>query len=80
MLDVLCNPHFGVQKTIEGVFEAIRKPKDKNDAILNDYGTKKQRMLELIGFAIKELQKNKKLQGKLKYKSSEQSIWVEREG
>ena len=84
LLRCLCEPHFGVQKGVEAVFEAIRKPKDKQDSRLADFNPqRKTRMLELIEFAKKELQKkNKKLQGKLKYNLDAQknNIWLSLEG
>lgn len=82
LLQTLCDPRFGVHKTIDSVFEAIRIPKDKLDTILNNSGTETQRMRDIIGFTIKELQKNKDLQGKVKYKFGErkEDIWLESEG
>lgn len=82
LLDTLCNPHFGVHKTTDAIFDAIKLSKDKQDTKLNDYGLRKQRMLELIEFAKKELQKKKELQGKLKYQfdSQKNNMWLELEG
>ncbi|OGZ30762.1 MAG: hypothetical protein A2931_02220 [Candidatus Niyogibacteria bacterium RIFCSPLOWO2_01_FULL_45_48] len=82
LLEALCSPHFGVHKTIDAVFEAIRLLKDKNDTNLINYGTQKQRKLDIVGYTKKELQKNKKLKGEIKYKLDDrkQNIWLELEG
>ncbi|HRZ29476.1 MAG TPA: hypothetical protein P5052_01695 [Candidatus Paceibacterota bacterium] len=37
LLQCLCEPHFGVEKTIEGIFEAIRKDKDNKKRDLQEY-------------------------------------------
>lgn len=56
-------------KTIDSVFDAIKLPRDKDDQMLNGYNTYQSiaRKIELIGYTIKELQKNKELQGRLKF-------------
>ena len=82
LLQCLCEPHFGVQKTIEAIFEAIRLPKDKNDNDLLSYSPqRKTKILTLIEYAKKELQKNKKLQGRIKYKLDDRknNMWLELE-
>jgi hypothetical protein len=82
LLQCLCEP-FGVPKAIEAVFEAIRLPKDKNDRDLIEYSPqRKTRMLALIYYTQKELQKNKKLQKKIKfrYDSTKTSMWLKLEG
>lgn len=83
LLQTLCEPCFGVQKNIDTVFEAIRLPKDKNDSRLVDYNPQRHtRMLELIEFAKKELQKNERLHGKIRYRADAQkrTFWLELEG
>ncbi|MBI2038909.1 MAG: hypothetical protein HYT22_01335 [Candidatus Niyogibacteria bacterium] len=83
LLQTLCEPHFGVQKNIDAVFEAIRLPKDKGDSRLIDYSPQRHtRMVELIEFTKKELQKNEKLQGKIRYRTDAQkrTFWLELEG
>ena len=54
-------------KTTTAVFEAIRSPNDTSDARLNNMSTKDARQVELIQFAIKELQKDNKLDGKIEF-------------
>lgn len=83
LLQTLCEPRFGVQKNIDAVFEAIRLPKDKGDSRLVDYNPQRHtRMVELVEFAKKELQKNEKLQGKIRYRADTQkrTFWLELEG
>lgn len=83
LLRALSEPHFGVQKNIEALFEAIKTTKDKNDSSLSDYSSQRDsRILEIITNTKKELQKNKKLQGKLKYRSDnkKRTMWLELEG
>jgi len=82
LLQCLCEPHFGIPKTIEAIFEAIKLPKDKNDSDLEDWSPqRKTRMLTIIEYTKKELQKNKKLRGKIKYKFDDRknSMWLELE-
>ena len=67
LLQCLCEP-FGTAKTIESIFEAIKLPKDSKDSKLEDDYLAENRKRELIQYAIKELQKNKNLQGKLKFR------------
>lgn len=78
LLQCLCEP-VGVAKTIDSVFEAIRLPRDKQDERLNDDYLAKNRKTELIQYAIKELQKNKDLQGKLKFKFNNTKTTVQLE-
>jgi len=54
-------------KTVEMVFEAIRQPKDKEDSNLANWNTSKTRKVEIIQYAIKDLQKKGKLAGKIKF-------------
>lgn len=82
LLQCLCEPYFGVQKTTEAIFEAIRLPKDKNDNDLLSYSPQRRtKILTLIEYAKKELQKNKKLQGKIRYKFDDRknNMWLELE-
>lgn len=66
LLQTMLSP-VGVSKTVESVFEAIRLPKDKNDTHLSDWNTSATRKMKLIRYAIKELQKGNKLEGKIKF-------------
>ncbi|HUW21122.1 MAG TPA: hypothetical protein VMW41_00465 [Candidatus Bathyarchaeia archaeon] len=66
LLQCLLEP-LGVTKTIEAVFEAIRKPQDKDDSLLSSWDTKKTRKVNFIEYAIKELQKGNKLKGKIRF-------------
>ncbi len=66
LLQTMLSP-VGVSKTTEVVFEAIRLLKDKNDTRLSDWNTSATRKVELIEYAIKELQKGNKLEGKIKF-------------
>jgi hypothetical protein len=82
LLQCLCEPRFGIQKTIEAVFQAIRLPKDENDNDLLTWSQqRKNKMLTLIEYAKKELQKNKKIQRKIHYKFDNQKkiMWLELE-
>ena len=83
LLQCLCEPHFGVQKTTDAIFEAIRLPKDKNNTSLSGYSQQRNsELLKIIEFAKKELQKNDELQGKIKYKMDglKKTMWLELEG
>ena len=73
----LTEPHFGVHKTIDAVFEAIRQDKDGGDERLGNPALKKNRMGEIISYTIKELQKKDKVPGKLLYKRQGKEIWLE---
>jgi len=66
----------GVARTVDTVFEVIKLPNDKNDPLLNEWNTVMTRKVELIQFAIKELQKRKKLQGKIKFEFNETKTQV----
>lgn len=68
LLQFLSSP-LGSSRTIDSVFDAIKLPKDKNDQMLNGYNTYQSigRKIDLIEYAKKELQKNKELQGRLKF-------------
>ena len=70
---------FPSARTEDSLFEAIRSTKDKHDSRLTDPLTSRQRKMQLIKYAIKELQKNNKLQGKLKFQfdGPPYKIWVE---
>jgi len=68
LLQFLCSPANSA-KTVDTVFDAIKKPSDKNDQVLTGFNSHQiyQRKLDLIKYAIKELQKNKKVQKRLKF-------------
>ncbi len=69
LLQCLCEPHFGVQKTTDAIFEAIRLPKDKDNSSLSGFSPQRNsELFKIIEFAKKELQKNDELQGKIKYR------------
>ncbi len=80
LLRCLTEPNFGIQKAIEAVFEAIKQPKDDDDSRLSglDSPQRKTRMLEIIEYTKKELQKNKDLQGKINYcmNKKKQNMWL----
>jgi hypothetical protein len=56
-------------RTIESIFEAIKLPRDKKDSALNSYNSIQVfiRKKDLIDYQIKEIQKIKELQGKIKF-------------
>jgi len=64
LLQFLLDP-IGVYKTIESVFEKIQLPKDTNDQRLWDANTGKTAKITIIQNSIKELQKDRKLKGKI---------------
>ena len=68
LLQCLLEP-MGTAKTIEGVYEAIKLPKDKSDPDLSGWDSykKNSKKVSIIQNAIKELQKGNKLLGKLKF-------------
>jgi len=66
LLQSLSEP-WEVNKTIDAVFEAIRSPKDQDDSRLLDWNTAKTRKVEIIQTAIKELQRDNKLKGKIRF-------------
>ena len=69
LLQSLTEPHLGVIKTVDSVFEAIRENvKEKNKSGVYGGTMDNSQKLILIRYAIKELQKDHKLQGKLKFK------------
>ncbi len=57
----------GTARNIDAVFEAIKLPKDKDNANLKDNYLKKNKQISIIEYTIKELQKIKKLQGRLHF-------------
>jgi len=59
-------------KAIETIFEAIRLPKDESDQELAEYRGYTQGKLKKIQYCIKELQKEEKLQGKIKFELDSQ--------
>jgi hypothetical protein len=71
LLQSLTEP-FGIAKSVESVFEAIRENvKAKNKTGVYTSYTDKGKKLELLRYAIKELQKDHKLQGRLEFKFDE---------
>jgi len=71
---------FGVAKKVDAVFEAIRENvKEKNKGGIYTTQLDKNKKIELIKFAIKELQKESKLRGKLQFKwdNLETKLWLE---
>lgn len=73
----LTAPNFGVHKSKEAVFEAMRLSKDSQDTRLSDFSLKPARIEQIIETTIKELQKEDKLRGKLLYKQDRKKIWLE---
>lgn len=68
LLKFLIEP-INTAKTIDSVFDVIKIPKDRNDSMLNSsniYQTK-ERKVNIISYAIKELQKKEGLKGRLKF-------------
>ena len=78
LLQCLYEP-LGVFKTIDSAFEAIRLPKDTDDSRLGGFSTSKNRKIEKVQYSIKELQKIKELQGKLKFTFDYQKRYVKLE-
>jgi hypothetical protein len=80
LLRCLTEPQFGIQKTIEAVFEAIKLEKDDEDSRLSGLSSpaRKTRILEIIDYTKKELQKNKALQGKITYcmDKKKEKMWL----
>jgi len=58
-------------RTVDSVFEAIRLSKDKDDSRLSGWNTSQTRKVEIIKNTIKELQKGKKLEGKITFEFDE---------
>jgi len=76
LLQCLLNP-IGVAKTIDMVFESIKKPKDETDqSLISEYGGLQQK-LKKIKHTIKELQKDNKLQGRLFFRLDKTKVWLE---
>jgi len=65
LLEVLIEP-LGAGKTLDVVFDAISKSKDESDTHLVDPYLSKGRKLEIIQYAMKELQKIDGLRGRIK--------------
>ena len=79
LLQCLTTP-FGAPKSIDSAFEAIRegiKYKSKTGVYTNTID--KPKKIILVEYAIKELQKGNKLQGKIGFKWDElkTKVWVE---
>ncbi len=79
LLQCLLEP-LGSAKSIEAVFDSIRLPKDKNDSDLSGYDAyrRKGRQITLIENTIKELQKENKMRGKLKFEFDDpkNKLWI----
>jgi hypothetical protein len=80
LLVCLTQPHFGVQKTIDIVFESLRENLRKRN--LGEYTTppNRQKKFDLIHHsAIKELQKENKFRGKVKvaWDDMKSKMWLE---
>lgn len=69
----------GTARNTDAVFEAIRLSKDKDNAILKDNYLKKNKQISIVEYTIKELQKIKKLQGRLHFvfDSGKKIVWLE---
>lgn len=79
LLQCLTEP-FETAKPVETVFEAIRENiKKKSKSGVYTAAMDRKQKIKLIGYAIKELQKGKKLKGKLKFKwdDLETKLWLE---
>ena len=79
LLQCLTEP-FGTAKSVDTVFEAIRENvKYKSKSGVYMAGIDKQQKIKLIRYAIKELQKGNKLQGKLTFRWDDlkTKIWLE---
>jgi hypothetical protein len=79
LLQCLTEP-FGIAKSVEIVFEAIREGvKKKNKSGVYTSEMDKGKKVELIEYVIKELQKGKKLKGKLEFKWDDlkTKLWLE---
>jgi len=79
LLKCLTEP-FGTAKSVDIVFETIRENvKQKSKSGVYTTGTDKAQKIKIIEYAIKELQKDNKLQGKLVFKWDDikTKIWIE---
>lgn len=79
LLQCLTEP-FGTAKMVDTVFEAIRENvKDNSKVGVYTSGVDKQQKIKLVGYVIKELQKDNKLQGKLGFKwdNLKTKVWLE---
>lgn len=80
LLDCLCQPKFGEHKSLESVLDAIRIRKDNKNTNLSLGSLRKQAIMNIIINTKKELQKNKKLQGKINYIIENNTMWIEKIG
>lgn len=80
LLQTLTEPHFGVHKNIETIFEAIRLPKDSMNERLNNSALRRGEILNKIAWTKKEIQK--KFNRKLTFHSAnnENTFWIDWEG
>jgi hypothetical protein len=81
LLKVLMEPidTLGTARNIDIVFEAIKLLKDKDNVILKDNYLKKNKQISIIEYTIKELQKIRKLQGRLHFvfDNGKRIMWLE---
>lgn len=81
LLKALIEPEdtIGTARNIDTVFEAIKLPKDKDNSKLSDNYLKKNEQVSIIEYTIKELQKVRKLQGKLHFSfgDNKKNLWLE---
>lgn len=71
LADFLCNPSFGIVRTIDSVFSHIRSQRHKNDTAFADPRIGKANMLSVIRYQFKEIQR---LVNKHKVKNKAKSI------
>jgi len=69
LIKVLIEPAEAINapKKIDGIFEHIKISKDNQNQLLEDYSTQSNEQLKIIQNTIKEIQKIKKLQGKITF-------------
>lgn len=81
LLKALIEPSdtIGTARNLDTVFEAIQLPKDKSNSKLSDSYLKKNEQVSIIEYTIKELQKVRKLQGKLHFSfgDNKKKLWLE---
>jgi|GEM_PF-3709676 hypothetical protein len=78
LVATLFEPQPGILKTVEGVFNAIRLPRDDKDLKLKDEASKANRQRTIIDNTMKELQKIEGLTGhiSLKYSNSKNVVAI----
>lgn len=79
LLQALCEPHFGIHKNPEAIFEAIKLNRDKNNQRLNSSSLRRTEILTKIKFTMKEVRKiTKKIN--LCSDNNDNVMWIELEG